>query len=264
MFERPVFFYYGSPDHSLPWSVEPSDASDDRPDDEEHFGGRPTFDVLELELEGEIFGVVTSQTCDVAEEGIPAQPCFQAAPAYRLGDEYAGRTLPQYLVALEPPDLEPGVWVADLRIEVPVEKTFLVGRRPIAAFSDEGGCLRFASALGRRRDRAALAAHLVDAVADTLRKQKRNNKKFRQVFKDVQSVRLNINRGTRMNPAVARVHVVTRGPIEEAARDRFESWWEGARDDAGAVGIELLPNEYHDGRSMDVELYDRLIDLGIR
>ncbi len=109
-----------------------------------------------------------------------------------------------------------------------------------------------------------LAAHLVDAIAATLRKRRSNNSGFKKAFKKVQSVRLSITRGTRIDPAVARVHVVTRGPIEPTTKDRFESWWDSARTDAEAVGIELLPNEYHDGTSMDVELYEQLIDLGIK
>jgi hypothetical protein len=258
LFEHPVFFYYGSPDHGLSWTP----AAEDLPPEAAPTSPR-SLDVLDLELEGEILGVVTSQSCDVDEEGIPAQPCFQAAPAYRLSHD-PGRTPPQYLVPLEPPNLEPGDWVADLRIEVPLEKTFLVGRRPIPGFADEAGFLRFASALGRRRDRAVLAAHLVDAVAATLRKRKSNNSGFKKAFNTVQSVRLNITRGTRVDPAVARVHVVTRGPIDPKTKDRFDSWWDSARQDAESVGIELLPNEYHDGTAMDVELYEQLIDLGIR
>lgn len=258
LFEGLQLMYFG--DGSLPW-VEASVV-----EDEPQTRSRD-FDVLELNLgtKPSGYGVITSQTCDLFEEGNPAQPCFQAAPAFIVADDDR-QTLPAYFAPLEPPDLPAGRWVADLRIEVPIEKTFLIGRRSFAGFPDEAGYLRFASALGRRRDRAALAGHLVEAVAGTLRKRIRNDKKFRRAVSDhVQSVRLAIERGTREAPVDVRVHVVLRGDGDEIARvrERFETWWDQARDEAEAVGIYLQPNKYHDSRQMDVELYDELIPLHI-
>jgi hypothetical protein len=265
LIKDPPMFFYGAVEGGLPSLA--SSPSERRSSEEEETGVEPSrrqFEILELEFEGDVYGVITSQTCDLSEEGEPAQPFFQAVPGYRLGDEFRKKILPGYLVPLAPPDLPPAVWVADLRIEVPIEKTLLVHREPIAGFLDEDGYLAFASALGRRRDRAALGAQLVDAVAATLRKRMSNNKKFGEVVKsEIQSVRLNISRGTRLAPVEARVHVVARGPISDGARERFEKWWDGARAEAEAMGIHLLPNEYHDSTHMNVEEYERLIDLGI-
>jgi hypothetical protein len=260
LFDNPVFFYWGAIADGLPWEAPASEGEE---------GNVPTpvsreFEVLDFEPSNEVYGIITTQTCDLCEEGIPAQPCFQASPVHRLSDEFADRTVPAYLVRLDPPDLPPGVWVADLRIEVPIEKTFLVGRHPLAAFPDEDGYLKFAATLGRRRDRAALGAGIIDAVAKTLRQQARNNRRFRKVLnEEIQSVRLNIDRGTRLQPVEARVHVVARGPISEQTKERFEAWWDKARIEAEAAGIHLFPNEYHDSTCMDVEQYERLIDLGV-
>jgi hypothetical protein len=258
LFDGLVLTYFGN--GSLPWApsevVEEPDADPDPSD----------FELIDLDFHASPagYGVITTQTCDLCEEGVPAQPCFQAAPAYRLVEVDNRQALPGYLVSLEPPDLPAGRWVADLRIEVPVEKSFLVGRGRFAGFPDEAGYLDFAAALGRRCDRAALAPHLVDAVAATLNKRISNNKKFRRTVRDqVQSVRLAIERGTRFAPADVRVHVVIRGDVEqpEDVRERFESWWDTARSEAEKAGITLLPNRYHDSLHMDVELYDALIPL---
>lgn len=174
LFDNPVFFYYGTVADGLPW--EPAAMEEEGGDEQAAAIPAPReFDIVDFEPTSEVYGIITTQTCDLFEEGAPAQPCFQASPVHRLPGEVAERTLPGYFVRLDPSDLPPGVWVADLRIEVPIEKTFLVGRRRLVAFPDEAGYLRFASALGRRRDRAALDAGLVDAVAKTLRQRARNN-----------------------------------------------------------------------------------------
>ena|SRR5579884_2927591 len=72
-------------------------------------------------------GVITSQTCDVCEEGTPLQPWVQVSPLQLLPDDYAGQTLPAFLYRANPPDLRPGVWVIDLRIEVAIEKDRAAG-----------------------------------------------------------------------------------------------------------------------------------------
>jgi hypothetical protein len=258
LFDGLPLTYFG--DGALPW-VE-STVADDGPASP---GGE--FDIFDLDLGAQPpgFGVITSQTCDLCEEGNPAQPCFQAAPAYCVDDDRP--TLPAYLAPLEPPDLPAGRWVADLRIEVPIEKTFLIGRRRFAGFPNEAGYLAFAAALGRRRDRAALAAHLVDTVVRTLRKRISNDRKLRKAVRDrvVHSVRLNIEQGTREAPVDVRLHVVIRGAPDEHVDlcERFQTWWDHAREEAEEAGIFLLPNKYHNSKQMDVEVYDDLIPLHI-
>ena len=54
--------------------------------------------------------------------------------------------------------------VADLRIELPLEKSLLAGRVPIRGFATEEQENTFGRLLGTRRARAALANELVDTV----------------------------------------------------------------------------------------------------
>lgn len=278
LLEGVPFLYWGPVKKPLPWTPvtggegqdgeegrELQDVRDDDAREDEARSSEESFDVLEYDPLGgaTCHGIITSQTCDIAEVGEPEQPTVQVSPAYRVGATPSTGQLPQYLFRIEPPDLPEGDWVADLRIEVAVEKTYLLGRKPIEAFSAEDGYLALGAALGRRRDRAALAADLVDRVAGSLRKL-RNNKRFKKVLHDeVHSVRLAVT-GDRLKPRTVAVHVLTHGEVTPNARGRFENWWRTARDDLKAVDIDLLPNQYHDCGAMDISLYESLINLGIK
>jgi len=263
LIKAPPFFYYGHAE-ALPWKlaqrVASSSASpslDVEQTEEVMQDEADPFDVDELVGLAE-FAVITSQTCDVNEQGPAEQPCIQVAPVYRLA-EGSPTNLPQYLVPLDPPDLPTGRWIADLRIEVAVEKTFLVGQSPIGGFPNEEARLAFADRLGRRRDRAALANELVDAIRGTLKRRKRNSTGFRNAIKRAHSVRLNVQQGPRLRPEVVRLYVLSPGQISSDDRERFDQWWDEARDVAAAAGIKLLENAYEDARCMDVDLYERLI-----
>jgi hypothetical protein len=252
------FSYTGAVTHGLPTGGD-SDESQSEPEDEPP---DREFDFLTVTFP-DPYAILTSQTCDVQEQPPPQQPWINVAPAYRLRG--AERALPDFFHRLDPVGLPKGFWVADLRLEIPLEKTMLVGRKPIEGFADEEGYLDFAARLGRRRDRAALATPLVEAVARTLRRRMANSKSFgRECKAELITVRLNIEDGPRLAPAVVRVHVISRGEPTARLRAGFEKWWEAAYEECEAVGIVLLPLAFHDGTSMDVELYGRLVDLGVR
>ena len=251
----PPFSYYGDPDNPLSALVA-GGGLEKPPDSPER-----EFDFVEIDSYE--YGVITTQTCDLVEEGPPTQPWFQACPVFKRDD--ATTTLPSYLAPLDPPDLPVGNWVADLRLEVPIEKTVLVGRRPIEGFSDEAGYIDFARRLGRRKERPAVATVLVDAVAKTLKRRKANSSGFKRLLRDyIHSVRLAIDEGTRLDPTIARVHFVSKGPLPSEARERLDEWWQKeAYAEAEAGGIKLLPNAYHDSTKMDIEDYERTIPLSI-
>ena len=126
------------------------------------------------------YGIITTQTCDMSERGRPAQPWFQVAPVYR-SSRPADATLPRYQVRLDRPEFNGEPWVADLRIEVPVEKTALIDRTPIASFASETGYIVFGTRLGHRQARAALADELEAAVIQPLRNRLRKNAASKQV-----------------------------------------------------------------------------------
>lgn len=265
------FIYYGAlDDGGLPLDYPEDGVGDESSSGEPDVGSEGAFverefDPIEWDPPGcSGLGVITTQTCDLNEEGVPQQPWFQVSPLRRLRDEHADRTPPSFAYRVNPPDLEPGAWVVDLRIEVSLEKTFLVGREPQRAFVDEADAIRFADALGRRRDRAAMSRRLVDAVSGPLRGRRRNNAGFRRMLRDrVHSVRLRVEEGTRSEPVAVCVHVITRGPLDDFDQERFEKWWDEAREKCADASINLLPTTFHDGAQMDVEILESTIRLDL-
>src|ERR1035441_6952262 len=88
------------------------------------------------------YGMVTTQTCDIAEEDSqrPMRPWVQMTPVYAITswkrNRLEGGRGPRYWLLI--PDFpEDGVWVADLRLELPVEKSWLANQARIIGFADE-------------------------------------------------------------------------------------------------------------------------------
>src|SRR6266511_358918 len=165
--EAPAFTFIGSRGAPL-WGEGDAEAGEgDEESCSTELSSAHEIDVVELPPSSEQqLSIITTNTCDLCEAGPPEQPWFQLSPVYTVATE--ATTLKQYLVQLDPPELPAATWVADLRLEVAVEKTWLLGKTPIKSFRSEEGYLTLGRALGRRRDRAALADHLVDAVAASL------------------------------------------------------------------------------------------------
>lgn len=258
LIERPPFFYGVTPGMRL-WSP---DDEDDDPEGQEN-----SSQVEELHPEDSpAFGIVTTQTCDIVEQATPTRPWLQVSPVYRL-DEIDPKDRQRFLskasiVELTGPDLPQGRWVADLRLEMPLEKTVLVGRETIAGFATEEEAEGFGGLLGRRRARAALADELVESVIRLIGKRKRNNQKLTAaVWNELYKLGLQIEQGSRMKPVAVRLHVISMEEPNERVKSWFQAWEDQAREEAAAVDITLHTTRHHDSRSMDIKLADRLIDL---
>ena len=146
----PSTFYLSTPRYPL-WRLSLPEAPDD-----------VDPQIVESEWNEGALGLITSQTCDITEDGrtTPRKPWIQVAPVYDL--RHAG-TLPQHLVRLTGQDL-PGNSIADLRIELPVEKGWLVDQNPIAGFSDAEGFRSLARRLALQREREALPQWVEDLI----------------------------------------------------------------------------------------------------
>jgi hypothetical protein len=70
-----------------------------------------------------------------------------------------------------------------------------------------------------------------------------------------------IDEGSRADPRVVRVFVVSADPLGSEARGWFDDWHGAARDPAAAVGLTLAPMGYMDRSNFDVKRYDRLIEI---
>ena len=103
------------------------------------------------------YTVVTSQTCDICEQGEWDNPFVQVSPVIDLAARLNADQKTQlrqhgykdfvYLTRQPQPD---GFWVADLRISLPLEKGALVGKEPIDGFDDEISRLIFGERVASR------------------------------------------------------------------------------------------------------------------
>jgi hypothetical protein len=242
LIERPPLFYAAVARHGV-WSLTRA-------------AGDPAAesDLLEVDpADGPPYGLIITQTCDLSEQSPrPRQPWLMVAPVYRADaildrsqQAQVERWQVGHLARLAPPSLPPGFWVVDLRIEMPLEKSWLVGREPIAAYPAEEPYLKLARHLALRRQRPALADALVSGIVQPLRASVRTINRTRRadVIDSVRELRLAID-GTRLAPTAARLLVITHGEPPPAVVAWFDGWWDGARSLCASQGVQLMRNSY--------------------
>lgn len=243
--ERPPFFYFAAPRYGI-W-----DLTRAQPAEAEGEG-----EILELDPDdAPPYGLITTQTCDLNEQNPrPRQPWFKVAPVYDasalLPDESRRRQARQHqighLLVLTGRTLPSGLWVADLRIEVPVEKGWLVGREPIEGFETEAQCLKLAERLAGRHSRPALDNNISNLVVRSLRKAfgHLRGRKRADLVAQIQELRLATS-SPRMAITSAQLMVITfEDPAPGWVRDWFDAWWDTARIECEDAGIVLLSNRY--------------------
>jgi hypothetical protein len=257
--ETPPFFYAANLEHPV-WELSEiardSDAENDEPEDA----------LLELDPDQRPpYGSITTQTCDLAEERPePVQPWLQVAPVYQCEP---GSTLLErdFVVPLSPPTLPGEGWVADLRLEMSLEKGYLVGREPLEAFSSESEYDRFGDLLARRRGRPALASVFHEVINVTTRSMKQESSAkrsmARRVRDNVYKLKLGIEDGTRLRPVAAKLYVVTQGEAEAETEEWFAEWWSRAKAVAADHGLQLLPTGWMNSGQLDAEIYDDLVEI---
>ncbi|WP_164519788.1 hypothetical protein, partial [Nocardioides ferulae] len=165
--ENPPYFYFADPQYAVLTQTKVYFDAD--------YEGPEIVDANDL---APPFGVITSQTCDVGEVDfeVPRQPFVAIAPVFDGSDlDGSMRSLLKkgkllqgmlHLPALS--ERAPGFWVVDLRLEVPVEKSWLVGRTPIQGFPTEADARRIAEAVCEVRKRPAWAKVVNECLDDTL------------------------------------------------------------------------------------------------
>ncbi len=153
--DLPSLFYLASPRFPL-WELSlPSSPSDLEPQ------------LVESEWIEGTRGLITTQTCDISEEGVraPKKPWIQVAPVFQ---RLIGGTPPLHVLRLDGPSLAPDS-VVDLRIEMPVEKGWLVNQMPSAGFSSADGFRGLAQRLALIRQREAFPDWVVTSICRRLR-----------------------------------------------------------------------------------------------
>jgi hypothetical protein len=211
------------------------------------------------------YGIITTQSCDLSEERLdPRQPWLSVAPVYAVAPD-SSLLHRDYIFELAPPEIDGDAWVADLRIEMPLEKGILVGRAAIEAFPDETGYIAFANFLARRRGRPALASVFHEVLGATTRSLKEERKAQRNLARrarqNVYKLMLAIEDGTRLGPLAAKLYVVADGAPTDDTRDWFDLWWNAARLVAERHGLQLLPTGWLNATAIDLHLFDDLVDM---
>lgn len=164
--EKPPFFYARSDAYPI-WELSMAD--------EPEAQGEEIVDVDPADRPP--WGLITTQTCDLYEEGgRPKQPWFSVAPVYDYRPQLREGQLAQlrrgqmsHLVLLTAAWLPAGAWVADLRIEVPLEKGWLVGRTPLGGFASADEYNTLSIRLATRRGRPALSTAITEHIVKPLR-----------------------------------------------------------------------------------------------
>lgn len=117
--------------------------------------------------------LVVSQGCDIVKASFPfatVVPVYDASAVLSDQQQVAARSgQTWHLVHLTADWAATGMWVADLRIEVGVDKALLASRAPLEAFADETGYARLAERLAAARQRPAVPESCLEHVVKPLR-----------------------------------------------------------------------------------------------
>lgn len=252
--ERPPFFYVGSAKNGI-WQLT------------RELGDPALGDEL-FELDPEVcppYGMITTETCDLVEEdGIPRQAWCAVAPVYDASSDMGENEIDllnrgryAYLRKVESSDLPGGLWVVDARIEFPMEKSWLVGRRPIRTCQDEVESQSLAGWLAGRRDRPVLAKSLHRALITPMRRwiERMSITRRAAALEGLSEVRLTIS-GSPVDPdGVGLILVSENDSISEAMREAWETKWSNWHSRLDDVQISLIGNSYVTYDSLSARQY---------
>lgn len=235
-------------------------------------GGDASVAVL-AEEDGPPYGIITTQSCDLTEKAspgrtrTPCRPWFQVAPVSpsdSYSKEQVGLVLKRgfrYLVPLRPPSLQ-GLWLADLRIEIPVEKGWLAGRKPVHGFADLGGYRGFSLRLQELRSRVAAEGGVTDQMIDHLRDfLARDPARGKSALEPVSCIMYEAH-GQGRSPTMLTLHVFpAENELPGHARELFDEWFDDYAGVCRDEGCALLPPEY--GATVSPLLFSELVRIDL-
>jgi hypothetical protein len=224
------------------------------------------------------YGMVTTQTCDLALEGDgrPKSAWVQLAPVF----DATAPVGPNGEPSLSPGQIEslkkgsynskvwlanlptPGVWYAELSFEVTVERGWLSKRQRIDGFADENAREQVGVRLAWLRSRPALdgnfTLHVQTPLVDALRKVKKRKDLFRRMHDQVLEVA--IRPDSRLTMTAVDIVVLHYG-----VDDDVRIWWEEqlviARANAQACGIDVIGARLVHAAQMSAAEYRGMITM---
>lgn len=240
----------------------------DRTRDYSDFDG--VIPVVSDELDNPSYFVLTSQTCDIVEsaQGQPNHPWIQAAPVFDMSFLNSGfqkmlkkRGWRRWLWHL--PALNNGFWVADLRIEIPIEKG-VVTKIPVQqGHHDEPDRRAFGQRLAKRRRRAAFSDDFVAAIQRPLcaklrELQKENAPLYALMDPDVG---VYVRMDNHLAPTLVEVALITDGNVDESILNWWQAWWDEARAAADQISVILAPLQTYDTATLTVAEFRQFTEL---
>lgn len=190
--------------------------------------------LIELDpVDGPPFGVITSQDCDIDEEGPQKRkPWVQVAPVYQLtSDDRRLADVQRWRVHyLAPVSALGQEWVADLRIEFPIEKSWLVLQEPRDAFNAPEDFRHFSELCGRYRSRPGLATTVYEYVLRSLQDYMGGLAKAAPGLRDeflekVSHVFLDVA-GDPLAPTAVQLVLVSEASLTPELLEALNSWWD--------------------------------------
>lgn len=226
------------------------------------------------------YGLVTTQTCELAQEGdgplrsawVSLAPIFDGTssrpkdPDKRLLDGGERKRVQQGKDQLRlyiPNIPAEGFWFADLSFEVMVERSWLGAQPRIEAFTNETGREEVGKRLAWLRARPAFDSKFVEAVqqptTQALRDLAKNDKPARDRMDD-QVLELGVVVNGRLSIAQAELVVLHDG-IDPDLVLWWEQHWVTLKGNADAAGFNLLPLRIEDVTTLPTSEYLKLTRL---
>ena len=259
--EKPPLFYFADPSRPV-WARTFAYAVDSEGPE-----------VVELSAgTGPTYGLITTQTCDIAEEDAerPIRPWVQVSPIYdRSEDLNSGwrRTFqrgggPRYLMYV--PALTNGFWVADFRIEIPVEKGWLATRSPIDGFGDEAAQRKVGERLAVLRNRPAFASRFVELIqrplVEDLKKLKAENLHLYETMVQ-EDPEIAVELDSFLDPRLVRLTLLVERALSTGTEEWWRAWWDDASGRCEAVGLVLQPFAVREVTEVNLAEYRKMTTL---
>ena len=216
------------------------------------------------------YGVIATHTCDLVEEARPdktrqpKRPWVQVAPVYfrrsSAGEARAirGARRFDYLVWMSAlGEHDDGVWVADLRISVPVEKGWFVGRDHWPGFTDADPVTELAARVAKLATRPAYPLALNDRVLRPLADRLQQLCDDFPASDGIQEVSLELGY-QRDDPEFVRVIFIGEENIPAKVQQALMTWWTTTFADDQPAGLVVLEPQFTTYDEMDVRRYKRL------
>ncbi|MGN6218883.1 MAG: hypothetical protein ACTHNQ_05220 [Microbacterium sp.] len=214
---------------------------------------------------------VISQTCDIALTGPGKRhPLVQVCPVRDVGAAFSGEKLEQIkrgevgeYVYLTAAPIDTADWAIDLRASFPISKGVLLTTVPVEGFANEEDELALAQRIGVKFRRPALHDAVADLIVNAFNSAIGRAKGTAVWCDDVEQIRLEILRGSRLSPQLVRAVVVTDTKFDPSWRTPLRDVWKAQRKLLQAHGIAQAAIAFRTLAEWDIRDYRASIPLNV-